>query len=334
MALSTITLESILDACAGEGAPDPRNAPSGYGDTLALRLGNNVISDFISERFNWKWNRGVAAPFLTNSWQQDYPQVQQAAGIIGWGEDCDILDVNNTAIPKPLNWDGPLTWRRQLSRTSIARWKPNNVCWLYNYELSWGTWPGAAKVFAPLITPGANGQNAIMNFVDGNGNYLVLSTASQQNGGTTGSVAPSAPASSAEGVTVTDGTLTWVVVSGTSQGFRLDWLPNATGPVFQIMPYYQIEAPKFTVLSQLLTPIPDSYSQHFHRGMKAGMFMASSNPQDVKRGEMAYGAWLKDLEDAIRQGNKERDVYGLVPQNAVTEPRWGWRGPYTADDPV
>ena len=328
MAISTYTLEQIIDICVGEGAPDPRNLPSGFGDSVAVQIGTDALADLIAERFNWKWNRGVAAPFLTNSWQQDYPQPAQAAGPIGWGEDCDITDINNTVIPKPLNWDGALTWRKQLTRTSIARWRPNEISWMYNSDLSWGTWPGAGVTFYPLLTNGANQQNPIMNFIDANGNYLILTSF-----GTTGMTQPEAAANAAEGTTVNDGSCVWTVVSGNSQGFRLDALPNATGPVYQISPYYQVDPPRLVNLQSTISPVPDSFIRHFRRGYTAGCFSASPNPQLKEKGEEAKIDWLNALEKIIDQGNREPDVYGLVPANSVVEPRWGWRGPRTADQP-
>ena len=83
--------------------------------------------------------------------------------------------------------------------------------------------------------------------VDANGNLLIVT-----GFGVTGAAAPVLPALSAEGATVTDGTVTWTVVAATSQGFRVDWLPNATSPNYQIIPYYQVDPPKFATLSQML----------------------------------------------------------------------------------
>ncbi|MBA0087514.1 MAG: hypothetical protein HRJ53_21220, partial [Acidobacteria bacterium Pan2503] len=118
MAVSSRTLQGVYNVICAQGIPDPRAQGSGYGDDLALDLATRVMADLITERFNWKFNRAVANPIYTNSWQQDYPQLAQPGGPIEWGEDCDILDVNNTTIPKPLNWDGSITWVRQLTRTS------------------------------------------------------------------------------------------------------------------------------------------------------------------------------------------------------------------------
>jgi hypothetical protein len=329
MAVSTKSLQLVLNIVASQGIPDPRNLPSGYGDDLALDLGSRVMADLITERFNWKFNRAVAVPIYTNSWQQDYPQPAQPNGIIAWGEDCDICDINNTSYPKPLNWDGPVTWMRGLTRTSVPRWRPTRICWMYNSELTWGTWPGAQVVYHPLLTTGTPGQNSLMNMIDSNGNYLILT-----GFGTTGLTAPAAPANSTEGTTVNDGSCVWTVVSGTSQGFRVDFLPNSTGPTYQLIPSYQLAPPIFTTYEQLLTPIPDSFSRHFQTGLESYCLMASPNPADRPRGNEAYGRWIKTMTDMIKQGDQEPNTYGLIPQTSVVESRWGWKGPYTADQPI
>jgi hypothetical protein len=279
-------------------------------------------------RFNWKWNRAVAAAIYTNSWQQDYPQLAQKGGPIGWGETCDIVDINNTVIPKPMNWDGAVTWIKQLNATSISRWRPWKICWMYNAEMNWGSWPGAKVTYYPLVSTTPQPQNPIMNMVDANGNYLILT-----GFGATGTSAPAATAGAAEGVTVTDGTATWTVVSGTSQGFRLDCLPSATGPCFMLLPSYQLEPPAFTAMSQLLNPIPDSFHRHFYRGLESACLAASPNPSDMKRGEVAKMEWMKSLSAIIGQGNKEQDNYRMTPACQPVERRWGWPGPITADQP-
>ena len=329
MAVSTISLNTAFDVIAGKGIPDPRNQPSGYGDALAQELGNEVMADLICKRFNWKFNRGIASPIYTNSWQQDYPQPAQTAGIIGWGEDCDIVDINNTVIPKPLNWDGAISWVRQLTRTSIARWRPTKICWMYNADLSFGPWPGPNVVISPLVNTAPTTTNPILNYVDANGNLLILTTF-----GTTGASKPSAPVNSAEGVTVADGSVVWSVVSPTSQGFRLDWLPSATGQTWQIIPYYQIDPPRFASGNSLLTPIPDSFSRNFFRGLEAACLMASPNPGDAKRGQQAKVDWLNAMDQMQKQGDRELNAYGLVPQTSPVEQRWQNDAPYTADNPV
>jgi hypothetical protein len=322
---STIKLSAVYDQIAAKGIPDPRGGPSGFGDLTALELANQVMADLITERYNWKWNRATAVPFLTNSWQQDYPQPAQPGGPIGWGEDGTLIDINNSALPKPI-WG--ISWRRGLSPTSTSAWRIANVCWMYNASLQLGTWPGAGVTFYPLLTQGAQEQNPIMSMTDVNGNILIVT-----GFGTTGSTAPQLPINSAEGQTVTDGSVTWTCVSPTSQGFRLDNLPNATGPTYKVVLPYQLDPPRFTNLQQTLAPIPDSFSRHFYRGLASECLIASMNPGDLKRGQEAKADWLNALQLAMKQGDRELNIYGLIPLTQVVERRWDEIGPYAADQP-
>lgn len=325
MGNSTKSVQSVFDAIASEGIPDPRLGASGYGDTLAYELSNQSMADIVCERFNWKWNRATARPFVTNSWQQDYPQLAQPGGPIGWGEDCDIIDINNSVMPKPMD---NMKWRRQLSRTNTSGWWPKNLCWMYNRELSLGAWPGAGVVYSPLITSAPQPQNPLMSMLDANGNILVVT-----GFGTTGTTAPAAPKGSIEGVTVHDGSVVWTVVSPDSQGFRIDRLPSATGPAFQIIPYYQLEPPVITDFEQLINPIPDSFSRFYYRLLRSECLTASANPADKARGETAKMDAMKAMEDSKEQGDKEVNIYQLVPVTSPVESRWDGWGPYTAQQP-
>ncbi len=325
MGNSTIKLADMYDTVTVRGIPDPRQGASGYGTKLALQIGSDVMADLVCERFNWKWNNQVGTPFYTNSWQQDYPQLAQAGGPIGWGEDSDAIDINNTALPKPLI---NVKWRRGLSRTSLSRWLTENLCWMYNKDLTIGVWPGASVTFYPLLGNGPQAQNPLLNMLDANGNILIVTTF-----GTTGSTAPSLPAASAEGTTVTDGSVVWTCVSPTSQGFRIDNLPSSTGPTLMIVPKYQLDPPTFTTLQQTLDPIPDSYSRHYRRGLQAACLEASENPADQKRGAEMKVTWLNALVDAIKQGDRELNIYQLQPAVPVVEQRYGHYGKRTAADP-
>lgn len=272
------------------------------------------MADIVAERFNWKWNRATAPPFYTNSFQQDYPQVGLAN--IGWGEDVDRVDINSTSIPKPIR---QLTWRRQLSRCSTA-WAPiDQLCWMYNYELSFGTWPGQGVIFSPLVAAQTK-QNPIMSMIDANGNLLIVT-----GFGTTGSSAPVLPASSAEGVTVTDGTVTWKVVGPMSQGFRVYALPGGTGPVWQVTPYYQMLLQKLTSLASFINPIPDDYARFFQAGYETYCLQSSPNPSDQTKGEKRYPLWLKAMMDCRKQGDREADAYALLPATSPVEETYGGR---------
>lgn len=313
MPSSTVSLQSVIDNITSQGVPSPLANPSGFGESLALDIANDVMGDLIAERFNWKWNRAVAAPFYTNSWQQDYPQV----GLIDvdWGEDCDRIDINNTSLPKPLF---NLTWRKQLSRTNYANGVLNQICWMYNKDLSYGIWPGAGKTFYPLLGANPTAQNPIMSMIDGNGNLLIVTSF-----GTTGNAAPELPADSDEGETVEDGTVVWTVVDPLSQGFRVYGTPSATGPTWKIVPSYQMVAPKFTTLGQMIDPIPDNFARFFRRGYKAYSLAASPNPNDQRKADGEKQAWIMEMVNARKQGDREVNAYGLLPATSPVETIYG-----------
>lgn len=326
MANSTILLRDVYNTIAAKGIPDPRGGPSGYGDQLALECASEVMADMVCDRYNWKWNRAKATPFFTNSFQQDYPQLAQPGGPIGWGEDGDVVDVNNTLVPKPLR---NIKWRRGLSRTNVSRWWPENLCWMYNSELTLGVWPGPQTVFFPLLGNGMpQGQNPLLNMVDANGNILIVTTF-----GTTGTAAPVLTAGAAEGTTVDDGSVVWTCVNPSSQGFRLDRLPSAAGPTLMILPYYQLDPQRFATMQQTLDPIPNSYSRFFFRGLQAQCLENSPNPGDMKRGQDMRVEWLNAMMDAKKQGDREINAYALLPAGGVVESYWGPNQPRTADNP-
>jgi hypothetical protein len=329
MGNSTTTLQMVNDWAKGKGIPVPTDQPAGYNINLALKIGNDVMSKMIAERFNWKFNRATAAPFYTNSFQQDYPQIGLTT--IGWLEDGDRVDINNTAFPKPLE---NLTIRRQLSRTSHY-WSPvKEVCWMPNSELSYGTWPGNSKTFSPLVTTGTVVQNPIMSMIDANGNLLIVTTFGTTAATGTG---PVLPANSAEGVTVADGTVVWTVVSPNSQGFRVFPLPGASGPVYQCTIYYQMLLAKLTAMSSLINPIPDDYSDYFQDGYEAYCLLASPNPADKARAQGPQGAlalWFKALMDAKKQGDREIDAYSMIPASSPVERVYGqMRNPQDPSQP-
>ena len=312
MGSSTRTVASFFDVAAGKGIPDPRQGAAGYATSLSLQIANDVMSDIIAERFNWKWNRRIAAPFYTNSFQQDYPQLGIAD--LGWLEDCDRIDINNTSLPKPLK---QLTVRRQLSRTS-ALWKPiSDICWMNNDQLSYGTWPGAHVIYTALVGAQTK-QNPIMSMVDSNGNLLILTTF-----GTTGNSAPAAAANSAAGTTVNDGSAVWTVVDPNTSGFRINPLPGAAGPVYQVIPYYQMSAPNLTSFATKIDPIPDDQASYFQVGIEAYCLGASPNPGDRARFVDARNQWLLSMDGIKKQGDRELDAYGLVPTTSVVESTYG-----------
>lgn len=330
---STIKLQWCCNYVAAQGVPDPTRQAGGFGFFLALQLASNVMNDITTERFNWKWNRAFAKPFLTNSYQQDYPQLGNTD--MGWLETAAVVDINSTSLPKPL---GTARVVRDLPRLGqYIGSGPGGVynqtlSWDYNKNLQFGVWPGAGVVYSPLIAAQVV-QNPIMSMIDVNGNLLIVTTA-----GTTGSVAPELAANSLEGATVTDGSVVWTVVGPNSVGFRVGPLPGPTGPVYQFSPVYQMKAVRFTQatggMEQTLDPIPDDSATTFLRGFQYQCQGASADPADKKIFAEGYGPWLEELAKLRKQGDREADVYGMQPATSPVESTWGWmRNPEDPSQP-
>lgn len=302
MGNSSISVQQVLDWAKAKGMPVPTDQPGSYGTDLAIKAGNDVMSDLVAERFNWKWNHATAPPFYTNSYQQDYPQI--GLSDIGWLESADRVDINNTSYPKPLR---QMTAVKQLSRTSDSFVPSNQICWMYNKDLAFGVWPGPGQVYSPLVAAQIQ-QNPLMSMIDVNRNLLVVTTF-----GTTGSVAPVLPVNSAEGLTVNDGSVVWTVVSKVGQGFRVYPLPGASGPVWQITPYYQVKLAPLVSLQSFLDPIPDDFERIFQVGYELYCKQSSPNPQDRAEGLKLYPLWLQGLMDAKKQGDRELNAYSMLP---------------------
>lgn len=321
--MSTVTLQSVDDYVAAQGKPTPlSSATSGFGPMLALEFFNGVMRDLIDQRFNWKWNRATAPPIYTNSWQQDYPQPGNTD--IGWLEEMTQIQINSTSYPLPL-WGSPDTSvYRQLSRTRNSSWRPNGIAWMYNQNLSYGNWPGATVTLYPLILPTPQTQtqqNPYLTMIDKNGNRLIVT-----GFGVTGTVAPFLPPSSAEGTTVTDGSVTWSVVAATSIGFRLNAIPSGTQPVFQILTDYQMKPQVYTTTAfntLTLGVIPDDQAPRFREGYDCYCLKSSPNPGDRARFLDQRTQWLNSMETLKSDADHEQDSYSLIPANYPVDRTWG-----------
>lgn len=111
-------------------------------------------------------------------------------------------------------------------------------------------------------------------------------------------------------------------------------MPNQAGPVYQMIPSFQIEPPKFANLAQTINPIPDSYARHFRRAFGYQCKGASANPADRKEFLQEYPLWLDGLKSAAKQGDKEPNAYGLVAATSPVDNIWPGNYRYTADQPI
>lgn len=317
MGSSTTTIQSVIDYVSSMGELQPVMPTGGYSVNTALTMATDVMADLISQRFNWKWNRMKIPPWYTNSWQQDYAGFTKSwPARIGWLEGAYWVDINNTALPKPV-WG--IEAVRDLETTSLSGNPPGKICWLPNDQLMYGAWPGPAKTYTQPLGAVITPTNPPTNMIDANGNILVLTTF-----GTTGATAPAAPAASSEGTTVNDGTCIWTVADPNSQGFRIKPLPPQQGVVYQVNIIAQMQAPApFTSMQQQINPVPDDYAVWFRRGFKTHCYAMSPNPQMQALFPRMQGEWLGAMESAMKEGDRELDNAGFIPDRSVVAAQGG-----------
>lgn len=299
----------------------------------SLNIANDVMTEMIAQVFNWKWNRSKYPLFFTNSFQQDY-----AMNIInlGWLENGVLIDINNTALPKPI-W--PLEIVKDLPLTSTEYGTPGQVCWLPNDQLQYGTWPGPNMTYTNPVGNGTTAPaNPITQILDNTGgNIWVVTTY-----GTTGGTIPFFPGTptyptlnnpTAVATTVTDGTVVWTAINPKGQGIRCNPLPPQTGVVYQFNLFYQYRPfafsnGLFTSFNQTIEPIPDDFAKYFKDGFIAMAMNHSSDKELRAKFQDNYNMWKKGLMDARMQGDRERDNQGFYPATSLTNnTSWIYPGP-------
>jgi hypothetical protein len=341
MANSTTTLKSIV--AWARTFPDIASIVqvpvAGASSEPALTIANDVMIAMLSEPFNWKWNRFKLPLFNTNSWQQDY-----ALNVVnlGWLEHGVLVDINNTALPKP---QYPLECVKDLEQTSAQYGIPGQACWLPNDQLIYGTWgapntgntsygnnPQPNSVITNPLGQTAMPANPILQVRDAFDNLWVVT-----GFGTTGASNPFAtnlnpvyPTSSnptQAATTVTDGTVTWTAVNPKGMGIRLYPIPPQTGLVYQVnligqwRPFAFSNGP-FTSLSQTIEPIPDDYASWFRAGFVAYAYEHSPDKQIRGKAADMKLKWMEGLRNSRVQGDRERDNAGFYPSNALLPQPW------------
>lgn len=306
---STISLQTAIDYLLNIGDLQPIVPAGGFSKLVITRIASDVMSDILSQRFNWKFNRMNCTPFYTNSWQQDYVTQQTT---IGWLEHACGVDINNTSRPQPIYWPECV---RDLERSSYQfGGKPMKICWLPNDQLVQGAWPGASQTYTNPLGAVVTPTNPNTNITDASGNILLLTTY-----GVTGLVAPNAGAGAAAGTMVNDGTCVWTVVDPKGQGFRIAPLPSQQGITYQINVVAQKRPVEFTSLDQTLDPIPNDYSKYFYDGMIAYLTRQSSAPVVRARFPQMHNAWLISMDNACKQADREKDDAMFVPSRTVDQ---------------
>jgi hypothetical protein len=320
---SSTTLQSVVDYAKTYPDLSPVLGVVGSSREPALTIANDVITEMLAPKFNWKWNRianNQLQPFYTISWQQDYATPTPN---IGWIEHCEIIDINNTALPKPW-W--PVEAVRDLPRTSTQFGRPGQICWLPNDQMIYGTW-GASPGIAGNNNPGPNvvltnplGQpstptNPCTQVIDPNGNYQIVTTYGQ-----CGAVAPSWPTSgSPPNTNTTDGGVIWTTVDPKARGFRLNPIPPQSGVVYLVVPVCQMRPPKYFSLSAVIDPVPDDYASYFRRGFIAHCYDHSPDPKVRQKAVTELAIWRQSMEACKEQGDRERDSAGFYPSASIMD---------------
>lgn len=325
---STVKISDIV----AHGRSFPEIAPflqvPAGGATLGpvLSICNDTMTEIIAQVFNWKWNRFKLPLVYTNSWQQDY-----ALNVVnlGWLENGALIDINNTALPKPI-W--PIEVVKDLMMTSAQYGIPGQVSWLPNDQLQYSVWPGAnVQILSPIgvtVTP----ANPILQIQDPNGNFWSVT-----GYGITGGSQPSWPITLAYptqnspntvATTVTDGTVIWTAINPKGQGIRCYPIPPQVGVVYQFNLFAQYRPfafsnGLFTSFNQTLEPIPDDFIKYFKDGFVALAYSHSTDKGVRGKFQDQYRMWKESLMNAKMQGDRERDNSGFYPSRGVIEPTVG-----------
>jgi hypothetical protein len=276
------------------------NPAAGYASEPALSIANAVVQEVLAPDFDWKWNRGIAAPFYLNSLQQDYPTTITDLGYL---ESATSTDINSTANPKPIRG---IEVVRDLLPTSMAG-KVSQVCWIYNYEAQLGTWK-ANQTYVNGVSLGHMASQPFTAIKDSNGNIQILTTY-----GTTGNVQPTW--STTIGATTTDGSAVWTMADPNGICFRIAPLPPDQSTLFQIAPIYQKKPPSITALTQTWSPIPDELAYVYRQGMLALALRAADND----RWEKEYLVFQNMIQKALNAGDREEESFSMYPATPLMD---------------
>ena len=229
MAVSTVTIQNIVDIANAFGDIEPVLNVGGSSAQPALTIANDVMTAICAAPFPHKWNELNLPYFYTNSLQQDYALVYpdgSSVTTLSWLERGIVININATSSPKPFRQvevgrqlpQATSSWynRGSLGLMYLANWFPNKT-------LYYGTWgeadtgnatqgnnPVSGSVYTSPLTASAQVDNPILQIRDANDNLLVLT-----GYGTEGVVAPVAASDASAGTVATPVlTLTQVAVAG------------------------------------------------------------------------------------------------------------------------
>jgi hypothetical protein len=335
---STIPLQKVVNIAAAMGDIMPIFNLAGSSTELPLTIANDVMNAILSDPFPYKFNDVFMPQFLTSSFQQDYCGIYPngtSVTNLSWLERGIVIDINNTAQPKPYRL---VECGRQLPQATGTFWNSATndplflVNWFPNYSLYYGTWgdlntgnltlgnnPIAGSVYTnPIGT--LNGQaisqpaNPITQIEDANGNFLVLTTY-----GIEGTTAPLAPVSATPGTTVsgTNATTIWTVVDPYGQGFRILPVPSQTGVVWQFNLWGQALPIKFTSLQQTLFPLPDQYEPNFRQLFIAQCYRYSPEKTVSAKFQREWQLGMEALANCRKKSDRELEENVFTPDRSI-----------------
>lgn len=333
MGNSSMQIRTLVDDARAFAEIAPVLPTGGYSSEPALSIVNDVMTAMLmgtpdGSPFNWKWNRIIVPPFYINSYQQDYflPGVVN----LGWLESCTALYQNITTFPKNV---APVEVRRDLlevsSQTSSSRFA--KICWMQNDTMQRGRWgisqiesiyglpnPGPGVTYTTPVGKTSCPANPTTCIDDTFGNLWLVTTY-----GTCGNtnpfatnlnpVFPTFTDSTITATTVTDGSVVWTAINPKGQGMRINPAPAQTGPMWLIVPVAQARIKPFTLMSQFLDPVPDDFYSYFKQGFFAQCFRRSPDSKVRARFKEEWAVWLKSLDNAVKQGQREQDDWGFYP---------------------
>lgn len=322
MATSTLTTQQLVDYARTVLPDQPMLGVAGYPRTFALTIANTVMRKILAENNPWKWNKVLVPVFYSQPYQQDYP-TSISMNTLGWLQSGTFTDINNTTTPKP---QPPIEVVQDLLPTFILG-IPSKVCWVPNSTAITGTWPGANTLYQnPLNSAGGGpGNNPLTAITDLNGNIQVVTTY-----GTTGASQPSWPAaSSAAGVTTTDGSVVWTVQDPNGIAFRIDKLATNGSNVWQFNLSYQAKPPAITTLTQTFAPIPDDLDYLIQQGFLIYCYRSADTAEIRNKFSGEYAQWLEDVKIAMGSSDREKQEFGFYPDRPIQGGYGSGTGGYT-----
>lgn len=335
MSLSTITLQNVYDAVIPLGDVEPCLNVGGYSSQPFLTICTDVMNEMCAQDFPYKWNAFQIPTFTTNQLQQDYaiPGLTTLSTL----ERGICVQITSSQVPKP--WAYVEVGRAQTQSTAAVmspyfRSPLYTTNWIPNSQMYFGTWGATTGTFGNDPKSGsvytnpiglAIPNNPITQIKDANGNLLVLTTY-----GTEGSAAPLAVLNAAPGTTVsgTGASTIWTVLDPQGQGIRLNPVPGPQALVWQFYLIGQLIPPRFTAMSQTLSPLTDEFEPNFRAGVIAQSYFYSPDAKVKSKADKAWAMWQQSLQSFRQRQDKELEEFKLVPGKRIGSGRAQvWKGP-------